>query len=171
MRGRATARQGTIRHRPSIHGPGVRRDAVARLIRSRRIGTQDELLRALRACGFQATQATLSRDLARLGARRASEPGGGTRYELSSDERADGLEALRRLVASVACNGSLVVVRTLPGGAPAVARAIDLARLGEALGSIAGDDTVFVAPSDARQVRALVRAVRRLFGGEAPPST
>jgi transcriptional regulator of arginine metabolism len=173
MSGRATARSGTIEHRLSSRGPGVRRDAVARLIRTRRIATQEELLKALRASGFQATQATLSRDLARLGARRASEPGGGTRYELSSDERRDGLEALRRLVASIACNGSLVVVRTLPGSAPAVARAIDLAGLSEALGSIAGDDTVFVAPADVRSVRALARAVRRLFGGDdvARPAT
>jgi transcriptional regulator of arginine metabolism len=49
-----------------------RRDAVARIIRSRRIGTQEELLAALEEAGFQATQATLSRDLARLGARRVS---------------------------------------------------------------------------------------------------
>jgi len=54
-----------------------RREAVARILRSRRIGTQDELLAALAAAGFEATQATLSRDLARLGARRVSRPEGG----------------------------------------------------------------------------------------------
>ncbi|HEX7623485.1 MAG TPA: arginine repressor, partial [Anaeromyxobacteraceae bacterium] len=60
-----------------------RREAVARLIAARHIATQEELLAALREDGFEATQATLSRDLARLGARRASAPGGGTRYELA----------------------------------------------------------------------------------------
>ena len=53
-----------------------RRDAVARIVRSRRIGTQEELLAALGEAGFRATQATLSRDLARLGARRARGRGG-----------------------------------------------------------------------------------------------
>jgi transcriptional regulator of arginine metabolism len=126
-----------------------RRDAVARIIRTGRIGTQEELLSAVSAAGFRATQATLSRDLARLGARRVSRPEGGTVYELGDGAPAAGaaLSALRGVVAAVSANSTLVVVRTHPGSAPAVARAIDLARLREVLGTIAGDDTVFVAPS------------------------
>lgn len=143
-----------------------RREAVARLIAARHIATQEELLAALREGGFEATQATLSRDLARLGARRVSAPGGGTRYELVEEERRDGIDALGRLVASVSCNGSLVVVRTHPGSAPAVARAVDLARLPDLLGTIAGDDTVFIAPVRERGARALADRVRRLFEGE-----
>jgi transcriptional regulator of arginine metabolism len=143
--------------------PARRRDAVARLLRAGRIATQDELLTALRAEGFEVTQATLSRDLARLGARRVSHPEGGTRYELSAEERRDGIDAVGRLVASVSSNGSLVVVRTHPGSAPAVARAVDLARLAEVLGTIAGDDTVFIAPQRERQARALAERVRELF--------
>jgi transcriptional regulator of arginine metabolism len=136
---------------------------VADLVRSRRIATQDELLAALRAEGFDATQATLSRDLARLGARRVSDPAGGTRYELSVEERRDGLDAVGRLVASVSCNGSMVVVRTHPGSAPAVARSVDLAQLSEILGTIAGDDTVFIAPAREQRARALADRIRRLF--------
>jgi transcriptional regulator of arginine metabolism len=148
-----------------------RRDAVARLLRARRIGTQEELLEAVQRAGFRATQATLSRDLARLGARRVVEPGGGTRYELAAEERRDGLGAVAPLVASVSCNGSLVVVRTHPGSAPAVARAVDLARLPELLGTIAGDDTVFIAPVREARARALADRVRHLFqgGAAAPP--
>ena len=140
-----------------------RRHAVARLIRSRHIGTQEELLEALRADGFEATQATLSRDLARLGARRVSVPGGGTRYELDEEDRRDGLGAVAGLVASVACNGALVVVRTHPGSAPAVARAVDLASLPDVLGTIAGDDTIFIAPAREGRARALAERVRNLF--------
>ena len=143
--------------------PERRRQVVAQLIRSRHIATQDELLGALRSEGFAATQATLSRDLARLGARRVSDPAGGTRYELSPEERRDGLDAVGRLVASVSCNGSMVVIRTHPGSAPAVARAVDLAQLGEILGTIAGDDTVFIAPTREHRARALADRVRRLF--------
>jgi transcriptional regulator of arginine metabolism len=136
-----------------------RREVVARLLRARRIGTQEELLEALRAGGIEATQATLSRDLAQLGARRVSRPEGGAVYELPDGvgER-DGLATLRGLVSEVASNASLVVIRTHPGSAPAIARAIDLAALPDVLGTIAGDDTIFVAPSG--ELRARKLAVR-----------
>ncbi len=143
--------------------PEQRRELVARLLRARQLGTQEELLVALREAGVEATPATLSRDLATLGARRVSVPGGGTRYELSEEERRDGLGPVTRLVASVQCNGSMVVVRAHPGSAPAVARAIDLASWPEFLGSIAGDDTIFVAPSRDRDAKVLAEKIRGLF--------
>ena len=144
-----------------------RRDAVARIIRSRRIGTQEELLSALAAAGFRATQATLSRDLARLGARRVSRPEGGTVYELSDGAAAgvgNGLGALRGLVADITANASLVVIRTHPGSAPAIARAIDLAEIREVLGTIAGDDTIFVAPAGDLRPRRLAARLADLLG-------
>jgi transcriptional regulator of arginine metabolism len=145
--------------------PDRRRDAVARIIRSRSIATQEELLSALSAAGFSATQATLSRDLARLGARRVSRPEGGTVYELSDGAGAadGGLAALRGLVADVTANASLVVIRTHPGSAPAVARAIDLAELREVLGTLAGDDTIFVAPSGGLPPRRLAARLTELL--------
>jgi transcriptional regulator of arginine metabolism len=142
-----------------------RRDAVARILRTRRIGTQEELLDAVRAAGFDATQATLSRDLAALRARRVSRPEGGTVYELS-DGAGDGnaLGALRGLVSEITANASLVVVRTHPGSAPAIARAIDLAALPEVLGTIAGDDTIFVAPSGELRPRRLAARLAEVLG-------
>jgi transcriptional regulator of arginine metabolism len=142
-----------------------RRDAVARIVRSRRIGTQEELLAALGEAGFRATQATLSRDLARLGARRVSRPEGGTVYELADGAAgADGLGALRSLVTSIAANASMVVIRTHPGSAPAIARAIDLAQPPEVLGTIAGDDTIFVAPAGDLRPRRLAARLAALLG-------
>jgi transcriptional regulator of arginine metabolism len=141
-----------------------RRDAVARIIRTRRIGTQEELLLAVQRAGFRATQATLSRDLARLAARRVSRPEGSF-YELPDAAPEDELSALRGLVSSVTANHSLVVIRTHPGSAPAIARAIDLVRLAEVLGTIAGDDTIFVAPAGAirpRRLAARLAAVLRV---------
>jgi transcriptional regulator of arginine metabolism len=147
-----------------------RRDAVARIIRSRRIGTQDELLQALAEAGFQATQATLSRDLARLGARRVSRPEGGTVYELTDGAaRHAGLDRLGTLVTSISANASMVVVRTPPGSAPAIARAIDLAALPEVLGTIAGDDTIFVAPAGELRPRRLATRLAEVLG--APGAT
>lgn len=155
-----------------------RRVAVARILRTRRIGTQEELLAALRAAGHDATQATLSRDLARLGARRVSLPGGGTVYELggpgpggrgTADEATaareeSALATVREMISAVTANASLVVVRTRPGGAPAVARAIDLAALPGVLGTVAGDDTVFVAPVGATRPRALAERLGARLG-------
>ena len=142
-----------------------RRETVARIVRSRAIATQEELLAALDAAGVRVTQATLSRDLARLGARRVSRPEGGTIYELTDGAAAgDGLGALRALVTRISANGSIVVIRTHPGSAPAIARAIDLAQPPEVLGTIAGDDTVLVITrsqrlreSIAERIQALVR--------------
>jgi len=153
--------------------PDRRREAVARILRDRRVGSQEELVARLSAAGFAATQATLSRDLARLGARRVASPDGGPVYELPDEDRRDGTLALAGLVRAVACNGALVVVRTHPGSAPAVARAIDLARLPGTLGTIAGDDTIFVAPARERGAAPLAARVRALFGldpGSAPPA-
>jgi transcriptional regulator of arginine metabolism len=142
-----------------VSSPDRRREEVARLIRGGRIATQDELLWLLRRAGFRATQATLSRDLARLGARRVSRPEGGTVYELGEGPPGDGVDA----------NRSLVVVRTHPGSAPAVARAIDLMNLPEILGTIAGDDTIFVAPAREQRARALAAQLAEAFGAPAPP--
>jgi transcriptional regulator of arginine metabolism len=148
-----------------MNAPDRRREAVARIIRTRRIGTQEELLDALRAAGFDATQATLSRDLARLGARRVSRPAGGTVYELADGAGdGNGLGALRGLVAGITANRSLVVVRTHPGSAPAIARAIDLAGLPEVLGTIAGDDTIFVAPAGELRPRRLATRLAEVLG-------
>ena len=144
-----------------------RREAVARLLRARRIGTQEELLEALGREGFRATQATLSRDLARLGARRVHGPSGSF-YEVDGGS-ADRLAPLRGLVLSVEANGSTVVVRTAVGAASAVARAVDDARLPEVLGTIAGDDTIFVAPAGAqRPARVAARLAALLEVAPAP---
>jgi transcriptional regulator of arginine metabolism len=142
-----------------------RRDAVSRILRTRRVSTQEELLAALEAEGFSATQATLSRDLARLGARRVSRRDGAF-YELPDDPSTGPFAPLRGLVTGVAANGSLAVIRTHPGSASAVAHAIDRAGLDQVLGTIAGDDTIFVAPAGATTPRRLAARLAALFGAQ-----
>lgn len=146
--------------------PDRRREAVARIIRTRRIGTQEELLAALGEAGERATQATLSRDLARLGARRVSRPDGGAFYELPPE--GDALSLLRGQIASIGANGSLVVIRTVPGSANAIARAIDLAQVPEVLGTIAGDDTIFVAPGAGLRPGRVAARLATLLGVPEP---
>lgn len=135
------------------------------MVASRAVHTQEELAVLLGAEGFDVTQATLSRDLAELGAVRVGRPGG-ARYEIR-DLRGDasGSEArvAARLLRSIRENGSLVVVSTEPGGAPPLARVIDLARLAETLGCIAGDDTIFVAPAAKVTTHRLLEALCVLF--------
>lgn len=149
------------------HDRPARLAAIQRVILERSVGTQEELGKALAAQGFQVTQATLSRDLARLGAVRVARPGGGAVYQLDSEELPYAGERLREvghLVQLVSDNESLCVVRTLPGAASTIARAIDLARLPESLGTLAGDDTIFVAPTRGTPSRKLTQALRTLLG-------
>jgi transcriptional regulator of arginine metabolism len=124
------------------------------------IATQAELRAVLSDRGHIVTQATLSRDLAQLGARRAA-----SGYELP--EAALAPPRLPDLVRSVDDNGTLVVIHTAPGAAQIIASALDRARPVEILGTIAGDDAIFVAPARgvaaqklAKRVRELVRAIK-----------
>jgi transcriptional regulator of arginine metabolism len=109
-----------------------------------------------------AAQATMSRDLARLGAVRTVGPDG-VRYAIPGGARALPFEGLPGLVDAVSSNGALVVVRTKAGAASTVARAIDDAALRDALGTVAGDDTIFVAPIARGRCAALAARLRRLF--------
>ncbi len=126
-----------------------RRDVIRSLIRSERIGTQEELRQRLASRGFDVTQATLSRDLARLKARRVTLPEGGSIYELEDAPAAEPeseIVRMRDMVTAVLEGDALCVVQTRIGAASAVAIALDKARLPEVLGTLAGDDTIFVAP-------------------------
>ena len=127
----------------------IRREAVVRVLRQQVVSSQDELGRLLKAQGFKATQATLSRDLARVGARWVTLPEGGGAYELPGAPAAGGQEGLRgvhTLVAFVEAADAMVVVRTRPGAASVVAAAIDASRHEGVLGTLAGDDTIFIVP-------------------------
>jgi transcriptional regulator of arginine metabolism len=146
----------------------ARRDAIRAILASAGahgggdpVNSQDELRRRLRARGFKASQATLSRDMAVIGAQRAA-GANGPRYLV--DGGALPLEPVRRLVDGVDHSDTLVVVRTKASAASTVARALDEAHLDEVLGTIAGDDTVFVAPRRAREGDRVARRLRVLLG-------
>jgi transcriptional regulator of arginine metabolism len=141
----------------------ARRDAIREILARGAVASQDELQRELRARGIHAAQATLSRDLAALGVRRGSGPEG-PRYEIDGDGGGLPMDPVRRLADSVETNGVMVVVRTKASAASTVARAIDDARLPDVLGTLAGDDTIFVVPGSARGAAALVKHLRQLLG-------
>ena len=132
-----------------------RRTEIRTLIAGRAIATQEELRALLADRGHAVTQATLSRDLAQLGARRG--PRG---YELGA---LPAPPRLSDLVRSIDDNGSLVVVHTEAGAAEVIAGALDRARLPDVLGTIAGDDAIFIAPARGASAARLARKVRDLL--------
>jgi transcriptional regulator of arginine metabolism len=138
----------------------ARRAQIRELIASRAVATQEELRELLAGRGHDVTQATLSRDLAQLGARRAAQPGGGTAYELPNAPPV--LPLYSDLVRAVDDNGTLVVIHTAPGAAQVVASALDRAKPADVLGTIAGDDAIFVAPVRGVSAGRLARRVREL---------
>src|SRR3954466_9086429 len=144
----------------------LRQRAIRDLVDQRPIRTQHELAAALRDRGFRATQATVSRDVAEMGLIKVSRSDGERAYaaatragqqETSADERLAMI--LRDLPINIRPAGPMLVLRATPGSAHAIAAALDRARWPEVVGSIAGDDTVFVACGDRA---ALQRAKGRL---------
>lgn len=150
----------------------ARRALIVELVRTRHVATQGDLRDLLRARGHDVTQATLSRDLGKLRARRVSLPSGGTAYEIDSFPARTGgepaeLAAMAALVLGIREGAAIVVIHTRPGAAPAVAALLDQARLDSIIGSIAGDDTIFVVPERRVTAATLARTLRRLLLPEA----
>ena len=131
-----------------------RQHRISRILEHNAVGSQAELVELLAAEGVVATQATVSRDLEDLGAVKVRVPGGETVYaipEVTKDRLAPE-DHLRRVlgdwVVEVAHSGNLVVVRTPPGSAHVVASALDRSGLEGMLGTVAGDDTIFVLAAE-----------------------
>lgn len=148
----------------------LRQHAVRDLLEQRTIRTQHELAAALRERGFRATQATVSRDVAELGLVKMVR-GGVHAYALPprlDDREVTGEERLRQLLhelpIEVRVAGLLIVVRTVSGSAHAIASALDRARWPDVAGSVAGDDTLFIAFADRRALQRVRRRLLRLSG-------
>lgn len=146
----------------------LRQRSIRDLIEARTIRTQQELAAALRERGFRATQATISRDVAELGLIKEAQ-GGTVAYALPArlaEAETTGEDRLRRLFRDIPLEvreaGLLLIVRTLPGSAHAIAAALDRARWPEVVGSIAGDDTVFVAFADRTSLNRIRQRLLRL---------
>jgi transcriptional regulator of arginine metabolism len=148
-------------------GKAERHEEIRRILRAHRVSTQQELAQRLGTAGIDITQATLSRDLAELGVLRVSRPEGAV-YEVEpvAAQANPQLVELGETILSLRENGFLVVVRTRPGVASAVALAIDNARLPECIGTLAGDDTIFATPARAVPTRRLAQRIQQLFSRE-----
>ena len=129
-----------------------RLEALRLIISSKQMGSQEELLNALKEEGFRLTQATLSRDLKQLKVAKAATMGGGYVYVLPNEpmyKRVTSKETIREMMSStgyvsLAVSGNMAVIRTRPGYASSLAWHIDNSGMESILGTIAGDDTIFI---------------------------
>ena len=133
-----------------------RQQKIMSLIGARRIGTQQELTALLERSGFVATQSSISRDLEELGV--VKHNGHYTLPRAAEGAAAHGLLGLDP------AGDCLVVARCEPGLASAVAVAIDGAGIEEIVGTVAGEDTIFIAVPERKAQRAVIKKVLELFG-------
>lgn len=137
-----------------------RHGQILKLVRSRSIGTQDELAKALKESGIDTTQVTLSRDIRELGLVKTSD---GYR-ELNADSPGMHLEALAgEFLRDVRIAQNQVVLKTAPGHANSVAVALDDEEWPEVVGTIAGDDTILVVCADAGTAESVRRKLMALL--------
>ena len=145
-----------------------RQRLIAAWLRQHRIGSQEELVARLDLAGVPATQATVSRDLDELGAVRVRRDGE-MHYRLPDQPESGDTGRLDRLLADWVSDiipaGNLVVLKTPPGSANLVANALDAAGLDEVAGTIAGDDTIFLALVDGAVPGAVAEGLRRRRDG------
>ncbi len=139
-----------------------RMQALKTLLVEGGLSTQEELVAALKSKKFTATQSTISRDLRRINAIKMRNSSGAIVYRLSEDSSVVTTD-MQSLLMSVEHNGSLIVLRTTPGSASLVARLLDKSQIKEILGTIAGDDTVFVAPRSTNKIQSLTKAIINEF--------
>ncbi len=145
-----------------------RQNRILELIRTHEIGTQEELAAMLNADGLGVTQATISRDIKDLGIIKTTSSTGQLKY--MPLERQGEVASVRLLkvfteaVVSIDHAMNLVVLKTLPGMAQASASALDSLNLADVVGTLAGDDTVFIATRTPTSAAILVDILHRVRG-------
>lgn len=130
-----------------------RQDAIREIVRNKDVRTQRMLAEELKKCGFDCTQATVSRDIADMGLRKLPE---GV-YVLAEDLHLQRMTS--ELVVDVTRADNLVLVKAQPGTASGIAAAIDAAELPDVLGSLAGNDTILViarTAADGERLEAMI---------------
>ena len=141
-----------------------RQAVILEVIDREALHSQEELRRRLRHRGFDATQATISRDIADLGLVKRAGDGAYQRPGMDATSPELALAALERAASAflrrVERVQQLIVLRTGRGQAQALAEALDAARLDEAVGTIAGDDTILVIARGARGAAALIKRLK-----------
>lgn len=137
---------------------------LRQLIREGEASTQEDLCASLRKKDFDVTQSTVSRDLRRIGAIKVTNADGEIVYRLPEDHATSNRilnNDLGGLLIEIQSNESMIVLHTTPGSASLVARSLDAVRsqIG-ILGTIAGDDAIFVVPATTKKIGAVIKKIK-----------
>ena len=145
-----------------------RRERIVELINEKRVETQEELAAILSAEGYKVTQATISRDIRRLGIRKVVSAEGRQYYVAGDNTRSGSIDNYARILKegfrSADTAGNILVIRTLSVLASGVAAALDAMDLEGLVGTIAGDDTIMIAiktPQEAENIKKIIEGIAR----------
>lgn len=145
-----------------------RQEKILEIISSRDVETQSQLIDELQACGVKSTQATLSRDIKELRLVKELTSAGQYRYVAASREELTDFDLrlkkiFRESVTSYATAQNILVIKTLPGLAPAACAALDGMQIDGLVGTLAGDDTAFIAMKNIEAAEDFEREIEKLL--------
>lgn len=149
-----------------------RQQAILELVRREPLSSQRAILDRLRERGYEVTQPTVSRDLDELGLTRVRDASGHLRYAAPEEAAPMGREdqlrhTLAEFVLGMVASGNLLVIRTPPGAANAVAQVLDRVDLEDVIGTVAGDDTILVVAREGVRGRSIQRRLESMSEREA----
>ena len=145
-----------------------RQNKILELISTQNIETQEQLLKALQDCGFQSTQATVSRDIKELRIIKTLDGVGGYRYCVAHKSESEHFDdrfqiIFRECVTRVDCAQNLIVIKTMPGLAAAAGANIDAQHIPEVVGCLSGDDTTLVIMRDNESAANFSAEIRKML--------
>ena len=145
-----------------------RQAKIIEIISTRDIETQEQLLQALQEAGYYSTQATISRDIKELRIVKELTNFGTYRYTTSTKDGSHTFSARLNTIFRECITGfdyaqNMVVIKTMPGLASAAASAVDTMNMSVVLGTLAGDDTVFIVMRDSNAAAAFCGEIRNLL--------
>ena len=145
-----------------------RQKKILELIAEKSIETQEQLLNELAACGFQSTQATVSRDIKELRIIKALDGLGGYRYVAPQKHEGDHFDArfrviFRECVTSIDYAQNLIVIKTMPGLGAAAGANIDALHMPSVIGTLSGDDTTLVIMRDTESAMDFCDELQKMF--------
>jgi transcriptional regulator of arginine metabolism len=142
-------------------------DALRMLLMGRKASSQEAICSALEKSGYEISQTKVSRLLRQVGAIKVVNAQGLTVYSLPREPAPPSMNTqIRNLILDIVANETMVVIFTSPGSASMVARVLDYNQITtEILGTIAGDDTIFVAPKTVKDIQRLMAEIKALLSG------
>ena len=147
----------------------ARHARIREIIEKQVVETQEELATALKKQGFDVTQATVSRDIKELMLIKVPTDNNKYRYAFSADQgplisQSRIARIFQETVLRIDASANIIVIRTMVGGAQPIAHAIDVSKWPQILGTVAGDDTIFVVVAPPEAVNEVIGEFKKLMG-------